>query len=141
MRCIDNLCNGNENSSKTRHHEFRNLLNISTIKSFFTFSNKWCEQIATGSLLIPAFANILCVISKNHGFEVSLIISNMCSIYVILMTYLHSFLLLKMQLSLSFCYLNIPNILTREKNPYSKGKKCFSLFLDVHSLWKREICN
>ena len=39
--CVDNLYNDNENLPNILKHDFRNLLNIATKESFFTFNNKY----------------------------------------------------------------------------------------------------
>ena len=95
--CVDNLYNDNENPPNIPKHGFGNLLNIATKESFFTFSNKHNKQIdgvAMRSPLGPALANkALCAVLKVNGFEILLMISNRCSIDVMLMTYLDYFLL------------------------------------------------
>ena len=55
------MYNDNENRPNIPKHDFRNLLNIATKESFFTFSNKCYKQVvgvAMGSPLDPALANI-----------------------------------------------------------------------------------
>ena len=107
--CVENLYSGNENPPNISNHDFRNLLNIATKESFFMLNNKYCKQvdgIAMGSPLGPTF---LCVVLKVNGFEIVLMISNLYSIDVMSMTYLHCFLLLIMQINLrSICHPNIP---------------------------------
>ena len=59
--CVDNLYNDNENPPNIPKHDFCNLLNIATKKSFFMFNNKYYKQVdgvAMGSPLAPALANI-----------------------------------------------------------------------------------
>ena len=59
--CFDNLYNGNENASKITKHDFRNLLNIATKESLFTFNKKCYKQVhgvAIGSPLGLALTNI-----------------------------------------------------------------------------------
>ena len=58
--CVDNLYNDNENCTSCQF-DFRNLLNIATKESFFTFNNKYYKQVdgaAIGSPLGQALANI-----------------------------------------------------------------------------------
>ena len=57
---------------------------------------KKLDGVAVGSPLGPALANILCVVLRIDGFETVLIISNLCSIAVILIISLHCFLMLIM---------------------------------------------
>ena len=61
-----------------------------------------------GPLLGPASADILFVILKVNGFEIVLMIPNLFSIDVVLMTYLHCLLLLIMQINLHIYHLNVP---------------------------------
>ena len=59
--CIDNLRSGNKNPSDTLEHDCRNLLNVATKESFFTFNNKYYKQVdgvATRFPLNQALANI-----------------------------------------------------------------------------------
>ena len=59
--CDDNLCSGNMNPPNIPKHDFRNLFNIATKESFFTFNNKYYKQVdgtAMGSPLGPVLANI-----------------------------------------------------------------------------------
>ena len=42
---IDNLYNANENPPIIPKHDFRNLLNIPTKESFFTFDKKYYKQV------------------------------------------------------------------------------------------------
>ena len=111
--CVDNLYNDNENLPNIPKHNFRNLLNIATKETFFMFNNKYYKQVdgvAMGSPLGPALANnFLSVVLKVNGFKILLMISNLCFIDIMLMTYLHYLLLLIMQINLrSICHLNIP---------------------------------
>ena len=58
--CVDNMYNDNGTSPKIPNHDFRNLLNIATKESFFTFSNK-CKQVdgvVMGSPLGQTLASI-----------------------------------------------------------------------------------
>ena len=58
---IDSLYKDNENTPKIPKNLFRNLLNVPTKESFFTFNNKFYTQIdgaAMGSPLGTALANI-----------------------------------------------------------------------------------
>ena len=90
--CVDNLYNDNENPPNIPKHDFRNLLNIAPRESFFTFNDKYYKQVddaAVGSPLGPALANIFTCSFESYGFEIALMISNLCSIEVMLMTYLH----------------------------------------------------
>ena len=110
--CVDNLYSDNENPPNIPKHNFRNLLNIATKETFFMFNNKYYKQVdgvAMASPLGPALANIFMCILKVNGFVIVLMISNLCSIDIISMTYLYCFLLLIMQINLgSICHLNIP---------------------------------
>ena len=103
---VDNLYNHSENPPNITKQDFRNLFKIATKETFFMFNNKYYEQVdgvAMGSPLGPAFANI------KNGFEIVLLISNLCSIGNISMINLYYFLLLIMQINLgSICHLNIP---------------------------------
>ena len=59
--CIDNLRSGNKNPSNIPKHDCRNLLNVATKESFFTFNNKYYKQVdgvATRFPLNQALANI-----------------------------------------------------------------------------------
>ena len=86
--CADNLYNGKENPNIPKH-DLCNMLKIATKESFLTFSNKYYKQlddVAMGSPLGPALANIFCVVLKVNGFEILLMISKLFSIDVMLMT-------------------------------------------------------
>ena len=101
--CVGNLYNDNENPLNIPEYDFRNLLKIATKESFFLFNNKCYKQVdsvAMGSPLGPALANIFM-----SSFE-SIWLRD-CN--VMLMTYLHCFLFLIMQINLKgICHLNMP---------------------------------
>ena len=106
--CVDNLYNGNENPSNIPKHNFRTLLNIATKETFFMFNNKYYKQVDGVVMRFPLGPACKCKLKVN-GFAIFLMISNLCSIDVILMIYLYCFLLLIMQINLgSICHLNIP---------------------------------
>ena len=110
--CIDSLFNGNENPPNISRHDFCNLANIATVESFFMFNNKYYKQVdgvAMGSPLASALAHIFMFSLNADGFEIVLMISNLCSIDVMLMTYSHYLLFLIMPSNLrGICHLNIP---------------------------------
>ena len=59
--CVDNLYNGKGSFHNIPDNDFRNLFNIASKKSFFTFNNKYYKQVdgaAMGSPLSPALDNI-----------------------------------------------------------------------------------
>ena len=92
--CVDNLYNDNENPPNIPKHDFQNLFNIATKEPFFMFNNKCYKQVdgvVMGSPLGPALLTFLCVVLKVNGFEILLMISNLYSIDIMLMTYLHCF--------------------------------------------------
>ena len=51
--CVGNLYNGNENPPNIPRHDFRNLINIATKESFFTFSNKYYRQVYGAAMRSP----------------------------------------------------------------------------------------
>ena len=81
-------------------------------ESFFMFNNKYYKQVdgvAIGSPLGPALANIFMCSFESKWLRDCPKISNLYSIDVMSMTYLHYFLLLIMQINLrSICHPNIP---------------------------------
>ena len=91
---IDNLYNDNKNPTDIPKHDFRSLLNIATKESFFMFNSKYHKKVngvalgsPSGLVLADIFTCSLCVVLKVHGFEIPLMISNLCSIGVMLITY------------------------------------------------------
>ena len=110
--CVDNLRSDNENPPNIPKHDFRNLLNIATKESFFMFNNKYYKQVdgvAMGSPLGPALANIFMCSFESKWLRDCPNDSNLYSIDVMSMTYLHCFLLLIMQINLrSICHPKIP---------------------------------
>ena len=110
--CVDNLYNDNENPPNIPKHDFRNLLNIATKESFFMFNNKYYKQVdgvAMGSPLRPALANIFMCSFESKWLRDCPNDFKPVSIDVMSMTYLHSFLVLIMQINLrSICHPNIP---------------------------------
>ena len=90
---VENLYNDNENPPNISKHDFRNLLNIATKESFFTFNNNYYKQedgVAMGSPLGPALANIF-----------------MCSFESKRLRDRRLFLIMHINLR-SICHLNIP---------------------------------
>ena len=110
--CVGNLYNGNENPPNIPRHDFRNLINIAIKESFFTFSNKYYKQVYGAAMRSP-LGQALTFISMS-SFERKWLQDcsndfNLCSIDVMLMKYLHYFLLLIMQINLrSIYHPNIP---------------------------------
>ena len=51
--CVDNLYNDSENLPNILKHDFRNLLNIATKESFFTFNNKYYKQVNSVAIGYP----------------------------------------------------------------------------------------
>ena len=97
--CVENLYIDNKIPPNIQKHDFRSLLNIATKESFFTFNNKFYKQVDSAAMrspLGPDFANILCVVLKVNGFKIALMISSLCPIDVMLMIFLHCFLLMIM---------------------------------------------
>ena len=70
-------------------HNFRNLLNIATKKTFVIFNNKYFKQVDGVAMALaplgPALAKSFMCILKVNGFAIVLMISNLCSIDVISM--------------------------------------------------------
>ena len=90
--CVDNLYNDNKNPPYIPKHDFCNLLNSQ--QRIFMFSDKYYKQVdgvAMGSPLGPALANIFMSSLESKSLRFVLMISNLYSMDVILMTYLHCF--------------------------------------------------
>ena len=110
--CVDSLCIDNENPPNISKHDFRNLLNIATKESFFMFNNKYYKQVdgaAMGSPLGPALANIFMCSFESKWLRdcPNDFLPEFYRCYV--MTYLHCFLLLIIQINLRcICHPNIP---------------------------------
>ena len=90
--CVDSLYNDNENLPNIPKHDFRNLLNIATKESFFMLNNTYYKQVdgvAMGPSLGPALTNIFMCCFESNWLRDWLMISNLYSIDVMSMTYLH----------------------------------------------------
>lgn len=82
---IENLYN-NENPTNISKYDFRYLIKFNK-NHFFMFRNKYYRQVDGGSSLWVTIFNL--VVLEVYGFEIVLIISNLCSVDVILMTSVH----------------------------------------------------
>ena len=109
--CIDNLYNSSKNPPNIPKHDFRNLLKQSTNHFLCLKTNiitKQMVQLWNLNWVQPQLT-FLSAVLKLTGFKIVLMILSLCSITVMLMTYLHCFLLLIMQIDLkSICHLNAP---------------------------------
>ena len=75
--CIDSLYKDSENTAKIPKDVFRNLLNVATKELFFMFNNKFYKQIddvAIGSPLGPALANIFVYSFEINGLKIAVIV-------------------------------------------------------------------
>ena len=119
---IDNLYNDNQNFPNIPKHDFCNFLNVATRESFFTFNRKYYKQV-----------------DGVNNFGIVIMISNLCSLDLVLMMYLHCFLLLIMQAHfkeyLSSKHPNINFSVEKEKDG------CLPFLNANIFLWKREVCN
>ena len=100
--CIDNLYNGNYIPPNCRKHDFRNSLNIATKELVFTFSSEYQTQVdgvAVGSPLGPALADVFMCSFKRRWLRDCP--NDFKPIGATLMTYLHCFILLIMQINLT----------------------------------------
>ena len=119
---IDNLYNDNQNFPNIPKHDFCNFHNVATRESFFTFNRKYYKQV-----------------DGVNNFGIVIMISNLCSLDLVLMMYLHCFLLLIMQANfkeyLSSKHPNINFSVEKEKDG------CLTFLNANIFLWKREVCN
>lgn len=71
--CIENVYNDNKNTPKIPKDIFRNLINVATKESFFTFNNKFFKLIdcmAMEPSLGPTIANIFMWNFENNWSKV-----------------------------------------------------------------------
>ena len=59
------------------------------LKSFFMFINRYYKQVNGIAMVSPVGSSFLCVVLKVEDFEIVVMISNLCFMDVMLMTYLH----------------------------------------------------